>query len=123
VEQLTAAQVMTLRPAGAPPGQVVALAVHDLGLALAVVVLDDGSEVEGHELQFTPGLGWRIEPWPDRPDVAAAAGWDPARADGTVRVQVGGRRDSVPVTAWGYWAYITAIEPGTDRTVDVFPGP
>jgi hypothetical protein len=121
VQQLTAVEVLALRPAGSPPGQVVALAVHDLGLALAVVVLDDGSEIEGHELQFTPGLGWRIDPWPDRRDVAAAAGWDPARADGTVQVQVGGRQDSVPVSAWGYWAYITTIDPDTDPTVDVLP--
>lgn len=121
---LTAQDVLALCPTRRASAHVAALAVsRELGLAAAVVVHDDdpdvndpdlqgdGHVVDGHELTYSPGDGWRIGPWPERDDVAAIAGWDPARADGEVRVRIGHRYDTAPVSAWGYWAYLTTIEP------------
>jgi hypothetical protein len=113
---------MNLRPAGSPPGQVAALAVStDLGLALAVVVHDQDGEVEGHELQYEPDRGWHLQDWGERPDVAAAAGLDPARANGMVHLQIGTLRAVASVSGWGYWAYLTRVEPGDPTDVEVLP--
>jgi hypothetical protein len=129
---LTAQDVLALCPTRPASARVAALAVNrELGLALAVVVHDDdpdlsdpevmgdGHVVEGHELSYNPEDGWRIGPWPERDDVAAIAGWNPARADGAVRVRIGRRYDSAPVSAWGYWAYLTRIEPGSSAQIEV----
>jgi hypothetical protein len=124
---LTAQDVLAMHPTRRASAHVAALAVsRELGLALAVVVHDDdpdlegdGHVVDGHELTHSPGVGWRIGPWPERDDVAAIAGWDPARADGVVRVRVGRRYDAAPVSAWGYWAYLTPIEPGSSTQIEV----
>jgi hypothetical protein len=129
---LTAQDVLGLCPSRSAAAHVAALAVNrELGLALAVVVHDDdpviedsdlpgdGPVVNGHELTYNSAHGWRIEPWPERDDVAAIAGWDPAHADGTVRVRIGNRHDTVPVSAWGYWAYLTPVAPGDNNQIDV----